>query len=244
MSEVLQVDIWSDIACPWCYVGKRRFEAALARSSRRDQVQVRWRSFQLDPSAPRVQPERCYAERLADKYGTSRAQAQALIERMVQTAASDGIAMDFERIRPGNTFDAHRLSHWARARGVQDALEERLFRGYFCEGQAIGEPDVLARAAAGVGLDPDEAHGVLATDAYAADVQADLALARELGITGVPFFVLAGRYAVSGAQSPDVLRSALERAAAELAPREQSAGELCGPGGCDTSPTFSEHPKQ
>jgi predicted DsbA family dithiol-disulfide isomerase len=232
MAAVLQVDIWSDIACPWCYVGKRRFEAALADYPARAQVHVVWRSFQLDPSAPRVQPEQCYAERLAAKYGTSPAQAQALIERMVQTAASDGIAMDFERIQPGNTFDAHRLLHWAKARGAQDALEERLFRAYLCEGQAIGDADVLMRLAGEVGLDLDEARGVLDTDIYDAEVRADIARARELGISGVPFFVIGGRYGVSGAQPAELLRAALEQAAAELAPTAAD-GDICGPSGCE-----------
>ncbi|HEX6240937.1 MAG TPA: DsbA family oxidoreductase, partial [Polyangiales bacterium] len=144
MSEPLRIDIWSDIACPWCYVGKRRLEAALKQFPA--PVAVTWHSFQLDPSAPRTLPASPpYAERLARKYGVPPAQGQAMITRMVQTAAEDGLAMDFERIQPGNTFDAHRLLHLAKLRGRQDALEERLFAAYLCEGQAIGEPEVLLR---------------------------------------------------------------------------------------------------
>jgi predicted DsbA family dithiol-disulfide isomerase len=234
MSEALRVDIWSDIACPWCYVGKRRFEAALARLPAPARVQVVWRSFQLDPGAPRVLPPQCYAERLAKKYGTSPAQGQAMIERMVQTAARDGIAMDFERIKAGNTFDAHRLLHWAHTRGAQDALKERLFRAYFCEGQPIGEPEVLVRLAGDAGLDVDEAQGVLAGDAFAEDVRTDVRRARQLGISGVPFFVLAERYGVSGAQASEVLLAALEQAWAEHAPASAATGDVCGPDGCDT----------
>jgi predicted DsbA family dithiol-disulfide isomerase len=249
MTEPLRIDIWSDIACPWCYVGKRRLEAALSRFRAQHaeaQIELVWHSFQLDPSAPRTLPaEQCYAERLARKYGTTPAQGQAMVERMVQTAALDGIAMDFERIRPGNTFDAHRLLHWAHARGAQDALKERLLRAYLCEGQPIGEPEVLVRLAGDVGLDVDEAQGVVSGDAFAQEVRADLSAARQLGISGVPFFVFARRYGVSGAQAPDTLVEVLERAWAEREPAQNAAdrsassagpaaeGEVCGPDGCN-----------
>jgi len=233
----LRIDIWSDIACPWCYVGKRRLEQALARFSHRDEVEVVWRAFELDPSAPRVRdPEQSYAERLARKYGTTPAQAQSMIDRMVDTAAGDGLALRFDHIRPGNTFDAHRLLHLAHERGVQDALKERMLRAYLTEGQAIGEPDVLAPLAREVGLDEREVADLLAGDRCAADVRQDEALARELGISGVPFFVLAGRLGVSGAQPADVLLGALDRAWREFSPPEIVPiveGAVCGPDGCD-----------
>jgi predicted DsbA family dithiol-disulfide isomerase len=236
----LRIDIWSDIACPWCYVGKRRLEQALA-GFRRDvpgaDVEVVWRAFELDPSAPRVRDTRqSYAERLAHKYGTTPPQAQAMIDRMVDTAAADGLALRFDHIRPGNTFDAHRLLHLAHERGLQDALKERLLRAYLTEGQAIGEPDVLAPLAREVGLDEREVADLLAGDRCAAEVRKDEALARELGITGVPFFVLAGRLGVSGAQPADVLRGALDRAWREFATPEIVPiveGAVCGPDGCD-----------
>lgn len=233
----LRIDIWSDIACPWCYVGKRRLEQALARFSHRDDVEVVWRAFELDPSAPRVRdPSQSYAERLARKYGTTPPQAQAMIDRMVDTAAGDGLALRFDHIRPGNTFDAHRLLHLAHERGVQDALKERLLRAYLTEGQAIGEPDVLAPLACEVGLDEREVADLLAGDRCAAEVRQDEALARELGISGVPFFVLAGRLGVSGAQPTDVLLGALDRAWREFCPPEIVPiveGAVCGPDGCD-----------
>lgn len=233
----LRIDIWSDIACPWCYVGKRRLEQALARFSHRDDVEVVWRAFELDPSAPRVRdPQQSYAERLGRKYGTTPAQAQTMIDRMVDTAAGDGLALRFDHIRPGNTFDAHRLLHLAHERGVQDALKERLLRAYLTEGQAIGEPDVLAPLAREVGLDEREVADLLAGDRYAAEVRKDEALARELGISGVPFFVLAGRLGVSGAQPTDVLLGALDRAWREFCPPEIVPiveGAVCGPDGCD-----------
>jgi len=236
----LRIDIWSDIACPWCYVGKRRLEQALARFPHRADVDIVWRAFELDPSAPRVRdPAQSYAERLGKKYGTPTVQAQAMIDRMVATAAGDGIAMRFDIIRSGNTFDAHRLLHLAHERGVQDALKERLFLAYLTEGQAIGEPDVLRPLAVEVGLDAREVDELLAGDGGAAEVRRDQALARELGISGVPFFVLAGRLGVSGAQPADVLLAALDRAWRELVPSEPSEiepiveGAVCGPDGCD-----------
>jgi len=232
----LRVDIWSDIACPWCYIGKRHLEQALAKFPHRDQVEIVWRAFELDPSAPKVRDSsQTYAERIAKKYGTQAPQAQVMIDRMTQTAANDGLEFRFDRIQPGNTFDAHRLLHLAHERGVQDALKERLMRAYMTEGQAIGEPEVLAKLAAEAGLDEQEAREVLGGDRYVSEVRQDEALARELGISGVPFFVLAGRLGVSGAQPADVLLGALERAWAEHKPGlEQFAeGATCGPDGCD-----------
>jgi len=233
----LRIDIWSDIACPWCYVGKRRFEAALATFPHAADVEIVWRSFELDPSAPAIpEPEPSYTDRLARKFRTSRAQADAMLRRMTETAAEAGLELHFERARGGNTFDAHRLLHLAHEHGVQGALKERLFRAYFTEGHAIGDRDVLAQLAGEAGLDAVLAREVLASDRFTTEVRQDQALARELGITGVPFFVLAGRLGVSGAQPSDVLRGALDRAWSELAaqPLETIAeGAACGPDGCD-----------
>ncbi|MEJ7597173.1 MAG: DsbA family oxidoreductase [Kofleriaceae bacterium] len=227
----LRIDVWSDIACPWCYVGKRRLEAALARDG--GAFTVTWHAFELDPSAPRVRDEAgTYAERLAAKYRTSTAQGQAMIDRMTDTAATDGIAMRFDQIRPGNTFDAHRLIHLGHERGMQDAVKERFLRGYLCEGEPIGEPEVLVRLARDAGLDPAEVSDVVTTDRYAEDVRRDQAEARELGITGVPFFVLGGRVGLSGAQTPDVITGAIAKARALAAAAPELAGEACGPDGC------------
>ncbi len=233
----LRIDIWSDIACPWCYVGKRHLEQALARFPHKDDVAIVWRAFELDPSAPKIRDaSQSYAERLAGKYGTTPAQAQGMIDRMVDTAARDGLEFRFDRIRPGNTFDAHRLLHLAHERGKQDALKERMLRAYMTEGQAIGDRDVLAGLAREVGLDEQDVRDVLAGDRYASEVRKDEAMARELGINGVPFFVLADRFGVSGAQPAEVLLGALERAWAELPkPRLETfaEGAVCGPDGCD-----------
>jgi len=245
MAKRLQVQIWSDIACPWCYVGKRRFERALQQFEHSDEVEVAWRAFELDPRAPRVRPHQDYAERLAAKYGRTRGEAQQMIDRMVETALADGIEMNFDHIQPGNTFDAHRLLHLAHRQGKQDALEERFFRGYLVEGRSISDPDALRRLATDVGLPEDEVSAVLATDQYAREVRADEDEAHALGIHGVPFFVLANRYAIEGAQPVELMVSALERSWAELPARlhvvkpmdamvdSLADGAVCGPDGCE-----------
>lgn len=232
----LRIDIWSDIACPWCYVGKRRLEAALGQFADRDAVEIVWRAFELDPSAPRkIDQSISYAERLGRKYGTSAAQAQAMMDRMTNIARGDGLDFHFERIQPGNTFDAHRVLHLAEEKGQQDALKERYLRGYLCEGEAIGDPETLVRMAAEVGLDAEEVRGTLASETYAREVRADEQEARANGITGVPFFVIGGRYAVSGAQPVELLLRALNQAWNELRakPVVLEEGATCGPDGCN-----------
>lgn len=233
----LRIDIWSDIACPWCYIGKRRLEQALDRFAHRADVEIVWRAFELDPSAPRIRDSsQSYAERLGRKYGMPAEQAQQRIDQMVGVAAGDGLEFRFDRIRPGNTFDAHRLLHLAHERGVQDAVKERMLRAYMTEGQAIGDPAVLLVLAREAGLDEQEARGVLDGDRYAAEVRADEALARELGISGVPFFVLDRRLGVSGAQPAQTLLAAVEKAWSELARPDVerfAEGATCGPDGCD-----------
>ncbi len=207
----MKVEIWSDVVCPWCYVGKRRFEAAVSRFAHRDEVEVVWRAFELDPTAP-VAREGAYPDRLAAKYGMSVTDAQAMIARMVAAGAHDSLDLRFDLARPGNTFCAHRLLHLALDRGVQDDLKERLLAATFTEGAAIGDPEVLERLAVEAGLDAHEVRSVLQGDAYATEVRADERRAKALGITGVPFFVVDGTYGVSGAQSHDVLLGVLEEA--------------------------------
>jgi predicted DsbA family dithiol-disulfide isomerase len=232
----LRIDVWSDIACPWCYVGKRRLEAALARFPHQGDVEIVWRAFELDPSAPReIDRTVSYAQRLARKYGSTLSQAEGMIARMTDVARADGLDFHFERIRPGNTFDAHRILHLAAEKGIQDAVKERFLRAYLTEGEPIGDPETLVRLAAEAGLSADEVRALLASDSLAAEVRADEDEARELGIGGVPFFVLGGRYAVSGAQPADLFFQALGRAWGELPERPAmfAEGAACGPEGCD-----------
>jgi predicted DsbA family dithiol-disulfide isomerase len=229
----LRIDIWSDIACPWCYVGKRHLEQALSRFPEAQSVEIVWRAFELNPSAPRQSNEGPYTERLAKKYGMSAEEATGRIEHLVEVGKNDGLTLDFERIRPGNTFDAHRIVHYAREVGRQDAVKERFLRGYLSEGEAIGAREVVARLAADAGLDTDRVSAILASDDFAREVRADEAEAQRLGIHGVPFFVIGERYALSGAQPADLIGRALRQAWSELAaPIEFAEGAACGPDGC------------
>ena len=230
----MQVEIWSDVVCPWCAIGKRRFETALAGFEHRAEVEVRYRSFELDPTTPRE-----YAftatQRLADKYGVPIEQARAMEQRVVDAAAGEGLTFDFERARPANTVDAHRLLHLAADRGRQAELKERLLLAYFAEGRAIGDPDTLVELATEAGLDPAEARAVLTSDRYLAEVREDQATARELGISGVPFFVLDRRLGVSGAQPAELILQALRQAWTAAHPLTTVGGDTadsCSDGSC------------
>ncbi len=216
-SEKLRVDIWSDIACPWCYIGKRRFETALQAFAQRGAVEVVWHSFELDPQAPAENPQNM-RDALARKYGRSAQQAQDMMDTMTQTAAGEGLTYHFGQTRLTNTFLAHQLLHLAAERGVQDAMKERLLRAYMTEGRHVGELDTLVALATEVGLDAPEVRAALTEGRYAPDVRRDEAQAHALGISGVPFFVLGGKYGVSGAQGPEVLLGALEQVWAETHP--------------------------
>ncbi len=207
----MDVEIWSDVVCPWCYIGKRRFEHALTEFDHRGEVNVTWRSFQLDPTAAQTS-EGDPIDRLAAKYGMSRATAEAAQARVTANAATVGLDFHLDRARSGNTFDAHRLIHFAKSAGKQDTLKERLMAAYFVEGAAIGEHETLTRLAVEAGLDEAAVREVLDGDAYAADVRHDELEARELGITGVPFFVLDRAYGLSGAQPSETMLAALQQA--------------------------------
>jgi len=229
----MHVEIWSDIACPWCYVAKRRFEAALARYEHRDEVTVTWRSFELDPQAPPVR-DVDGATHLAEKYGMSRAEAVAMQDRMTQTAAADGLDFRFDIARAGNTFDAHRIVQLAAARGAQDAMEERIMRAYLTEGELISDHATLERLAIEVGLRKDDAREVLSSDRYAAEVRAEERTAAQLGISAVPFFVVDRAIGASGAHPPEQLLELLRQARAANPPAQMATaggGETCAADG-------------
>ena len=229
----MHVEIWSDIAFPWCYVGKRRFEAALAAYEHRDEVTVTWRSFELDPQAP-AQREQDGAEHLAQKYGTSRAEALAMQARMTQTAAGDGLRFRFDIARGGNTFDAHRIVHLATAHGAQDAMQERIMRAYLSEGELISDHATLERLAIEVGLPGDEVHDVLSSERFAAEVREDERTAARIGISAVPFFVVDRAIGASGAHPPEQLRELLRQARAANPPATATAdagGATCAADG-------------
>lgn len=205
----MKVEIWSDVACPWCYIGKRRFEKALERFDHRADVQVEFRSFELNPNA-NAQEQGNLEEALARKYRVSLEQAHAMNGRVVDAAAGEGLQYRLDIARRGNTFDAHRLIHLAAAEGLQGAMKERLLAAYFLEGRPIGDRDTLVELAAEVGIDRDRARAALDFGEFADEVRADEREATELGITGVPFFVINRRYGVSGAQPPELLLKALK----------------------------------
>ncbi len=207
----MKVEIWSDVVCPWCYIGKRRFEAALSRFAHADQVQVVWHSFELDPTAPERQHGHP-ADRLAAKYGMPRERAVESMAHLTQVAAEEGLDFHLETAQSGNTFAAHRLIHLGAELGIQDAVKERLLAGYLTENAPIGERDALLRLGAEAGIPVEQAAEALAGDAFAAEVRQDEAEAAALGISGVPFFVFDRTYAVSGAQPADALLAALDQA--------------------------------
>jgi predicted DsbA family dithiol-disulfide isomerase len=206
------VEIWSDIVCPWCYIGKRRFEKALASFEHAGEVDIRWRSFELDPRAPFRRPKPM-ATHLAAKYGMTLEQAEARLEDLNKLAAADGLVYDLANTQGGNTFDAHRLIHLGHTQdpATGGAVKEALLKAYFTDLLPITEPDVLLEIGVGTGLDREEVSDLLASDRFAADVRRDEAEAASLGCTGVPFFVFDRAFAVPGAQDPNTFLLTLRR---------------------------------
>jgi predicted DsbA family dithiol-disulfide isomerase len=207
----VKVEIWSDVVCPWCYIGKRRFETALSRFEHADQVEVTWRSFQLDPSVAEgdVHPT---LPALARKYGRSEAEMREQMTSLDALALREGLDYDLANGVSGNTLLAHQLIHLAAAQGKQDAMKERLLHAYFEERTSVFDVDSLVPLGVEVGLDADEVRAALTDHRYLAAVHEDIATARALGATGVPFFVVDRTYGASGAQDPDVLLQLLQRA--------------------------------
>lgn len=208
MSEPIRVDVWADIACPWCYIGKRRMEAGIASFADRD-VAVRHHSFQLDPTTPE-DFEGGAAEYLARHKGIPEDRARAMQAHVTSVAASEGLAYDFDSQRPANSHRAHQMVHLAREHGVENEVVEGLYRAHFVDGRHIGRIEELVAIAADAGLDHDIATRALTAGTYASAVDADIALAARLGVTGVPFFVFDGRLAVVGAQPAEVFVRAFE----------------------------------
>jgi predicted DsbA family dithiol-disulfide isomerase len=207
----VRIDIWSDVVCPWCYLGKRRFEHALAAFDRRDEVEVVYRSFELDPRMPRGEA-RPKVPLLAAKLGRSEAEVREMEAQLERLAAADGLEYNLEGGLIGSTFDAHRVLHLAKERGVQAAVAERFFKAYFTEQRSLFDEDSLTEVAVDAGLDREDVRRVLQEGAYVDDVRADIEQARALGANGVPFFVLDERYGVSGAQSTETFTAALTKA--------------------------------
>jgi predicted DsbA family dithiol-disulfide isomerase len=210
-TERFTVEIWSDVVCPFCYIGKREFENALARFEHRDAVDVVWRSFELDPDAPVRSPEDTYTM-LANKYGMGREEAKERVAGVVQRAATLGLDYHMDSVVKCNSFDAHRLIQLARTKGLGDKAEELLFRAHFMEGVAISDHAELVRIGTAIGLVATAVQAMLASTDLSDAVRADEAEAQRIGIRGVPFFAIDRRYAVSGAQQADHFLQALQQA--------------------------------
>ena len=209
----MKIEIWSDVICPWCYIGKRRFEMALANFEQRENVQVIWRSFELDPNSPAQYPE-TLEQMLSRKYRVSPQEAAAMNARVTALAREIGLEYRLADARPGNTFNAHRLLHFAAARQLGDAATERIMHAYFSESLPVGDRAALARLAAEFGITESDVLAMLESDAYTAEVRADEARAAKLGISGVPYFLFDEKSAISGAQAVEVFSAALHQAQA------------------------------
>lgn len=237
----MQIEIWSDVVCPWCYIGKRRLETALADFDHADEVEVHWRSFELTPGAP-VPPVQSVTDHLAEKYGGGPDQIAQMQERVTTLAAAEGLDYRLDDTMHVATRDAHRLLHLAHEEGgaaVQGALKERLLEDYFVRALDVSAREVLEAAAAAVGLPEEEVAAVLDSDRYDAEVSADIQQARAYGANGVPFFVIDERYGISGAQPVEMFAGALRQAwdashpTLETFGGDDSSAEVCGPDGCE-----------
>jgi predicted DsbA family dithiol-disulfide isomerase len=235
----MKIEIWSDVACPWCYIGKRRFEAALAEFPHRDSVQVQWRSYQLDPTLPEHY-DGTELDYLSTRKGMAPAQVSQMFEHVAEQAKGEGLNYRFDAVVVANSFTAHRLMHLAAAHGKQDAAKERLLSDHFEHGKDIGSREHLTALGLDLGIGAAELDELFTTDKYADDVRQDFEEGRALGISGVPFFVIDRKYGLSGAQPPAMFSQALAQAWQErqqlvmagTAAPGTDGGESCGPEGC------------
>ena len=238
----MSVEIWSDVICPFCYIGKRKFEAALAQLRNHDQLDIVWRSFQLQPDT-QTDPARNAVQNLAEKKGWTLDVTRQVIADVSARAKLEGLTFNYDRTVVANTFDAHRLAHYAASAGKGDAMQERLFQAYFVDGQNIADHAALTALAVDAGLPADAVRDVLSSGQFAADVQRDIEQAQRYGINGVPFFVFNHKYAVSGAQDSSIFVQALQQSLAECTnattarsspPPPAAAGDVCdSQGNCD-----------
>ncbi|MCB0697760.1 MAG: DsbA family oxidoreductase [Chitinophagaceae bacterium] len=220
----MRVDIWSDVMCPFCYIGKRHFEAAMEKFGNKEDIEVVWHSFQLDPDT-RPQPGKDVYTYLAERKGITKEQSMQMHERVVKMAAEAGLQYNFDKAVIANSFDAHRALQYAKEHGKGDAMEEQLFRGYFTEGKDISDHRVLEDMCAAIGL--EDAKNILDSDRYTDAVESDVDAAAQLRISGVPFFVLNNKYGISGAQPVNTFSQALNQAWSEYA-QEHPGLEIMG----------------
>ncbi|MBB2482493.1 DsbA family oxidoreductase [Bacillus sp. APMAM] len=235
----MRVEVWSDFVCPFCYIGKRHFEEALNQFGGKANVEIVFKSFELDPNA-KVHYDEDMHQLLAAKYGMSVEQAKEMNANVAQRAAEVGLTYHFDTMKPTNTFDAHRLTHFAAQHGKMTEMAERLFKAYFTESKHIGEHETLTALAAEVGLNPEKAREMLNSDEFSYEVRTDEQEAGSLGIQGVPFFVINRKYAVSGAQPIGVFLNALQKASEEESSftilnedKNESNDPYCADGKCE-----------
>jgi predicted DsbA family dithiol-disulfide isomerase len=230
----MDVKIWSDVRCPFCYIGKRKFETALEKFAHKDEVNVIWQSFELDPSLE-TKTDVNAIDYIADIKGISKGQAQEMHNHVINVAKEVGLEFNFDQSVVANSFNAHRLIQFAKSHGKGNEVEEVLFKAHFTEGKNIDDLETLAQTGIAIGLDEKEVREVLASDAFSAEVKNDERQAQSLGISGVPFFVLNNKYAVSGAQSPDTFLQALDQSWKDFEKEKQpliiTAGESCSVNG-------------
>ena len=233
----MKIEVWSDYVCPFCYIGKRQLEIAIKQSGYEGQIEVEMKSFLLDPTTP-VDTEQSVYEALAQKYNMPQEQVKSMTANVAERAKEVGLNYNFDMMKNANTTAAHRLAKWAKIKGLDAQLNERLLKAYFLEGAAIGKHDVLLELAAEVGLDKEEAKEVLNSTQFANEVEEDIVEAQNLGVRGVPFFVIDRKYGISGAQPQPLFNETVVKAAKEagLKPKLQMVGNddaICADGQCD-----------
>lgn len=234
----MKVEIWSDYACPFCYIGKQRLETALQQFENKDDVEVVYKSFELDPNAPKKVDHDVH-DMLSSKYGMSREQAISMNNNLGAQAKEVGLNFQFDTLQLTNTFDAHRLSQYAAKQGKMNEATQQLFQAYFTDSLLLGDNETLVELGVKIGLEREEVIKVLAGNEYAEQVRADEEEARRLGVTGVPFFVIDRKYAISGAQSSNAFLQTLEKAWSESRPLQvlnntdnSNGTDGCGDGSC------------
>lgn len=230
----MKVDIWSDVRCPFCYIGKRKFEKALEKFSHKNEIEVNWHSFELDPSL-KTDPSVNALEHISEIKAISKSQAEGMFQHVTQVAKEIGLDFDFEKNVVANSFNAHRLIQLAKTKGLANEAEEALFKAHFIEGKNIDDEETLIQTGVSIGLDENDVEEIFSSDAFAEKVKHDEMQAQSFGIRGVPFFILNNKYAVSGAQSPEVFSQALSQSWTEFEKDQQpliiTEGESCSADG-------------
>lgn len=235
-TDKMQVKIWSDVRCPFCYIGKRKFEAALDKFPQKDKVEVVWKSFQLDPTL-KTNPGKSTLDYFVKAKGVSKDQARQMFAGATQMARAEGIEFNLEESVTANSFKAHRLIQFAKSKGLGNEIEEALFKAHFEDAINIDDKNALINVAISIGLDAGEVENVLVSNAFANEVKQDELQARSIGVGGVPFFVFEDKYAVSGAQSSEVFLQHLQKSWEEYQQKnsglEISDGDSCSTDGCN-----------